>query len=157
VLAGQHGDLDPQSVQPLDCLPGLVAHHVRDRHEARGLAVHRDEHGSLAFARQLLALRGEAVLGDACLGEEAAAADQDFLALDAGADATSRDGLERVGLGEREAAISTSASHDGLTQGVFAARLGRRHEPQEFLLADPVRDDHVGELGPAPGEGAGLV
>ena len=113
--------------------------------------------GGLALPCQLLTLKEESVLGNARHGEEAAAADQDLLALDAGADATTRDGLERVGLGEREAAISTSASHDGLTQGVFAARLGRRHESQEFLLADPVRDDHVGELGPAPGEGAGLV
>src|SRR5918995_344664 len=104
-----------------------------------------------------IASAGEAVLGYARLGEEAAAADQDLLALDAGADATTRDGLERIGLGEREPAISTSASYDGLTQGVFAAAFGGGDEPQEFLLADPVRDDHVGQLGPAPGEGAGLV
>src|SRR5215211_7729788 len=114
VIPGQHGDLEPQCVQSRHCLPGLVTHHVRYRHETRWLAVHRDEDWGLAFPRQLLSLREQTVLGDARLGEKAAAADENLQALDAGAYPTARDGLERIGLGEREVAIPCP-SHDSLT------------------------------------------
>jgi hypothetical protein len=51
VVAGQHGDLEPQRVQPLHCLHGLVAHHVGHPNEASRLPVYGDEDRSLAFAR----------------------------------------------------------------------------------------------------------
>src|SRR5215217_661383 len=85
IVAGQHRDLEPQRVQPLDCLPGLAAHHIPDPNEAHRLAVHRDEDRGLAFAPQLLAPGEEAVPGDARFGEKSAAADENFPALDAGA------------------------------------------------------------------------
>jgi hypothetical protein len=88
-------------VQPLDRISRLVAHHVRGRHEARQLSVHRDEDGSLAFLRQFLAPREETGLGDARLREEAPASDESPVTLDAGADAAARDCLESVDLGER--------------------------------------------------------
>src|SRR5687767_535075 len=109
---------------------GLAAHHVCDPRNAHGLAIHRDEYRSLAFACQFFALRGEAVLTDARLREQAAAADENLPALDASAYPAARDGNERVGLSERETAIHRP-SHDGLTQGVLAGPLRRGHEPQE--------------------------
>ena len=136
-------------MQSLHCLPGLVAHHVRYRHETRRLAVHRDEDGGLAFPRQLLSLREQTVLGDARLREEAPAADENFppstlaripppeTASNASASASGRPQILR-------------ASHDGLTERVLAGPLRRRHEPQELFLADPVLDEHVGQLGRRP-------
>jgi hypothetical protein len=55
VVAGEHGDLQPQGVQSLDGLPGLLAHDVRHRYEAGGPAVHGYEHRGLAARGQLLA------------------------------------------------------------------------------------------------------
>src|SRR5215212_7042369 len=101
-------------MQSLHCLPGLVAHHVRDRHETRGLAVHRNENRGLALPRQLLAPRKQTVLRDARLREEAETADEYFPALDAGAYPAARDRLENLDLGERKGAI-LRPSDDGLT------------------------------------------
>src|ERR671921_762964 len=143
-------------MQPFDGLPRLLAHHISDPNEAGGLAVHRDEHRGLALPRKLLTLREEAVLRDTQPREEPTAADQDFAAPDAGADAATRDGLERFGFDEREPPFFR-ASNDGLTQGVLTRSLRRGAEPQELFLADTVLSDQVGERGQSPGESARLI
>ncbi len=97
----------------------------------------------------LLAPRGEAVLGDARLREESLVARENLSALDAGGDAAARDGLERVGLDEQEAAVF-GVPHNRLPDGVLAAAFGGCDEAQELFLADPVPDDHVGHLGLFP-------
>src|SRR5215212_8160471 len=98
----------------------------------------------------------ETVLGHARLGEEPAAAHENLSALDVGPDAAARDDLERVSLCDRETA-TPGTPDDRLPEGLLAASLRRCDEPQELLLGYPVNDDHVGQLGLAPGEGAGLV
>src|SRR3712207_9150387 len=84
------------------------------------------------------------------------AADQDLTALDTGADAATRHGLEALGFDEGEPPLLRS-SNDGLAQGVLARPLCRGGEPQELFLVRPVPDDKVSERGQAAGEGASHI
>src|SRR5215216_298228 len=137
VVASQHGNLKSHGVETPYRLAGAFTLHVRYREEANGLAIHRDKDGGLALSRQLLIPRGEAVLGDARLGEKAPADDENHAALDASADAAARDSLERLEFAERKSAVPGSPDNR-LPKGMLAGPLGRRREPQELFLVHPI-------------------
>jgi ABC-type transport system involved in Fe-S cluster assembly fused permease/ATPase subunit len=67
VVARDHGYVQTHLLERIERLPRFLPHRVGDRHDTGRLAVDGDEHGRLAFARQLFELQSESVFGDAMI------------------------------------------------------------------------------------------
>src|SRR3712207_6093820 len=104
VVARDHGDLEPQSVQPVYSLARLLLHRVGHGDYAREFSIHRDEHGRLARGRQLLEPGLQTVFVHPGLAQEPLVPDEDGATLDPSPHAATAHGAELLRLGESEPA-----------------------------------------------------
>ena len=100
--------------------------------------------------------RGEGFGGDLLLGHKGEIPQQHFLARHPGLHPQPRQGLEFLHLGQNQVFHRGGVGH-GFGQGVLRFGLQGRGQGQNLVGAPTLPGMEVGDLGRAPGEGAGLV
>ena len=137
---------------------GGVPRRVGHRDHRRGAAVDRDEHRGAAGRGQLVPPCRQHAEVDVFVGHQFPVAHDDPVTVHRGGGAVPGDVPEIVG-GQPVRAVLLRVPDDGPGQRVLGFAFHRGGQRQQFLLTEScgVVDDHVGDLGFALGQGAGLV
>ena len=156
VVAGEHDDLDPEVVQRGHRGGSGGARGVGERDQPGRAAVDGDEHGGPAGSGEFLAARGQLSEVDALALEQAAVPDGDATAGDGGDRAVAGHVLEPGDGPALDPARPRRARRSPGRAGARTRARPRRSSGEQLGLVD-VGGDHVGDLGFALGERAGLV
>ncbi len=158
VVAGEHGDRDPEPSQLGDGLGRSCLERVCDRDDGGRPAVDRREDRGLAVGRQGVGRCHERRRVDSLRLEEAGATDEDPVGTDGRRHPAAGDAQEIGRVREDELAGLGRFAHDRVAERVLRAALRRRDKAEDRVFVErAVGADDVGDPRPALGEGAGLV